>query len=878
MADDSVGGHHHAHTDTFTVFKTFTVAHLNIRSINTGFDEFSSYMDTYQFDIMGLSETWLSQYYDSASFTIPNYNFIRKDRNGRGGGVGIYIKKHIKFTEVNFNLVSPDVEHISIEILHNKKRILFTCFYRPPSGDIDNFIDTLDNIFSQTIPVYDYVVFLGDQNVDFLSDTLSKKKLERLIIVYNLNQLIRDPTRINLSTGSSSLIDIILTNSNLPVLKAESVPVSHTLTDHNLIYAALNLKKMECPAKFVLSRDYKNIDPERFRLDAQQLAWDSIYYENNIDRKLDILNNNILYLINKHAPLQRKKVRKKNIAPWITDNIKLLMRLRDKAHSKYLKNKTPAKLQTYRELRNYTKHALIREKISYFNQFSLKKGKEFWNNANRLNLTKDEAREIPANISDPNLLNTYYWSCSQITNSVSKDKINFYNSNIYPNITSNLHFTLLNENILLSIINKISTYSTGEDEISIRDLRHCLPYCINPILNIINSCILESHFPALWKKAIIIPIPKVTNPKEPKDLRPISILPVLSKVLERHIYCQIFDFVNNLKIIPDCQSGFRPNFSTSTSLVKLLNDIRYFEDNKNVTCLALLDFSKAFDTLDHRMLLAKLHYFGFSPSSIKFMMLYLQNKFHCVQIRKEFCLLKSDHLPLITGVPQGSILGPLLFSLYVADMYNCVQNSKVLQYADDSQIYSSFTLNNLNNSLEQFNSDLSRLNGFSTDHNLKLNASKSCYILFNTNKNIENYISENFRPVIENVHLPLVGEAKNLGVIFDKNLTFQSHINNKLRIAYMRLKKLNNLKSFLPSKTKYFLCDTLILSLFDSADVVYGNSLTAQISHSIQKLQNTRIRFSFDIPFQSHITPHLNSFDILNMTNRRKYHMYRVSR
>lgn len=177
-------------------------------------------------------------------------------------------------------------------------------------------------------------------------------------------------------------------------------------------------------------------------------------------------------------------------------------------------------------------------------------------------------------------------------------------------------------------------------------------------------------------------------------------------------------------------------------------------------------------------------------------------------------------------------------------------------------------------SLANFNRDLENLNDFSKQHNLKLNPSKSYVIFFNTNKNTDNVVKKYFIPKIDNFPLPVSKEVKNLGIMFDENLTFQSHINSKLKVAYGRLKKLYGFKKFLPSRTKYLLCDSLILSLFNYGDVVYGNSLTSQISYQIQKVQNCCMRFSYNIPFRNHISPYLTNNNILNMSYRRKYHLY----
>ena len=221
----------------------------------------------------------------------------------------------------------------------------------------------------------DHVIVLRDININFLGVNLSKRKLQNLLGIFNLRQLITEPTRFHFTTNYSSLINLVIATQELDVVKSESIPISRAITDHNLVYVIFNLPKMQDTNKFVKYRNYKNINLEKFQNDTEQLQWIRIYFTNNIDNKLEIFNANILHLINKHAPLRQTVVKEKNFTPWITDNIKHLMRLRDKEHKKYLNNKTPNKLAYYKQLRNFTKHAIAREKITYFNTFSSKKRK-----------------------------------------------------------------------------------------------------------------------------------------------------------------------------------------------------------------------------------------------------------------------------------------------------------------------------------------------------------------------------------------------------------------------------------------------------------------------------------------------------------------------
>lgn len=221
----------------------FLVAHLNVRSLNTGFDEFANYVNDYNFDILGVSETWLSSNCCGGAYNMKGYNFVRKDRNHRGGGVGIYIRKHIRFQKVQLDVSSDYCEFVSLRFTLNNKNILFTNIYRPPSLDANNFIDCLEDMLGLTVPFYDFVIFTGDFNIDFLRQSLLLDKLLKLFEAFDLVQNISDPTRINITGNTSSLIDVIVSNKKFTVNTSHSLAISDAVSDHCLVYTDFNFPK-----------------------------------------------------------------------------------------------------------------------------------------------------------------------------------------------------------------------------------------------------------------------------------------------------------------------------------------------------------------------------------------------------------------------------------------------------------------------------------------------------------------------------------------------------------------------------------------------------------------------------------------------------------
>ena len=306
-----------------------------------------------------------------------------------------------------------------------------------------------------------------------------------------------------------------------------------------------------------------------------------------------------------------------------------------------------------------------------------------------------------------------------------------YSQRLYPGINKDqFSFTLLDVTDITKLLLTIKSKAYGSDNISVSMLRYCSPHLDQYITHIINSCLEHNYFPQHWKESIIRPLAKVSNPKELSDLRPISILPAISKILEKAAHQQIINFLDQYKILSNCQAGFRAGYSTSTALGNVVDDVVKNIDSKELTALVALDFSKAFDTINHKLLYTKLIFYGFSNSAVDFIKSYLTGRQQKVHIDDSV----SSAEDVTSGVPQGSILGPLLFILYTNELFNHIKDCKVQAYADDTQIYLNFKPDRIEEAQNKLNSDLEKINKLSLKHNIKLNPNKSHLIVFGNRK------------------------------------------------------------------------------------------------------------------------------------------------
>ena len=253
----------------------------------------------------------------------------------------------------------------------------------------------------------------------------------------------------------------------------------------------------------------------------------------------------------------------------------------------------------------------------------------------------------------------------------------------YKKICNNIRKLIFNhvstEEILLILQEIQLNKAAGIDSINGRFFKHGAKRLANPIAQLCNLSITLGTFPKECKIAKLVPVFKKGSKVDPKNYRPISLLPVVSKVIEKVIFNQIINFISENNILFELQSGFRQNHSTDFCLTYLNNKVIKGFDSGLFTGMILIDLQKAFDTIDHKILLEKMNYFGFSQQVIKWFRSYLSQRKFCASIDKSL----SNVTNLSCGVPQGSILGPLLFLLYINDMPQAV-NCELLLYADDS--------------------------------------------------------------------------------------------------------------------------------------------------------------------------------------------------
>lgn len=547
------------------------------------------------------------------------------------------------------------------------------------------------------------------------------------------------------------------------------------------------------------------------------------------------------------------------------------MKIRDKLWKTQRLSGRKEDFEAYKKVRNECKQRNRNARVAYYNEIleTSKNSSFIWSKVRSLGIGgRTKVNKDPV-ISVNELSQHYAQVCTVKFPSDVNTCVNKYQSkDFFPSRTEDFHFKYIVPDDIVRTMHSIKSNAKGVDSISITFLNYCLPVIVNVIEHIFNFCLQNGIFPSLWKKANVLPIPKTSQPTECKDYRPVSLLCTLSKALEKLVYGQVVEYVNSIDAIPNLQSGFRKGHSTITALLKVTDDIKKAMDSGKITILALLDLSKAFDCVHHQLLLTKLRCLGFSKSVVKWFQSYLEDRFLRVFVNDD---LKSDWARTATSVPQGSTLGPLLFLLYLFDLPSQLEHCKFHLYADDVQLYVHAPINLLNTALNCVSSDIEKLIKYFRMHNLSLNVGKTQVMKMGTYKLLAGLERGGYDELkILNCNVPYVNEARNLGVLFDCNLNWNTYCNNIVRKVFSMLSQLRRNMPYLPLHVRKCLVQSLIMPHFDYAITLF-TGLSDYNVNKLQKAQNAAMRFISYIPRHHQITPLYTKLSILKIEDRRYF-------
>ena len=521
----------------------------------------------------------------------------------------------------------------------------------------------------------------------------------------------------------------------------------------------------------------------------------------------------------------------KHKCPWVTYDICQTIKKRNRIHKRFLRHRTLEVWNEYKEQRNLVVTKLRTSKKEYFTNLVK-------NNANPSTIWKvlkssydSNTKIIPSSaISEPtetaSKFNDHFRSTHKSTSSDYSTHLLPLSTS--PACTTQLALQPITDSQCLDLLNNLNMKkASGIDGIPSSALKQGAPAIAYPIAKIINYSIQQNSVPSIFKQAIVTPIYKDKDQDSVDNYRPISVLPSISRVLEKAISLQLMSHLEVKNLLYKLQSGYRPSHSTQTLLLFASNNWYMDIDKGLYVGVIFVDLHKAFDSIDIPMLINKLHSYGLTNSTISWLTSYLSNRSQAVSINGHFSSLE----PISTGVPQGSILGPLLFSLFINDLPQSCSDSSTIMYADDTAIYiSSKDPSTLSTSLQ---SALNNLLAWLSQNKLTLNATKTKCMLIRP----ERKQAFNLNITIDNLPIEQVNKFKYLGVWFNETLSWSDHTQYVQTKVSKKAHQLQHLSWFLPKATLTTFYKAYILPIFDYGDVVW-NGCSSTESLKLERLQN----------------------------------------
>ena len=793
--------------------KSFSIVHNNLNGLEHKFDLLQQFINSTEFDIdvICISETSQREDIEFASNVHLNgyKDPVSLGSKSAKGGVAIYTKCNLKIKRrIDLDKVDNSFEIVWVEIQVDKsKNILIGCAYRHPNGNIDDFITYTSKCIKKINKEKKECYLSGDFNQDLLKFSTINKTAEFINTMTSLNLLptILQPTRV--TDHSFTIIDNIFSNS----FDKESISgnILMLLSDHfpQFLIIDKNIPKLKKTDLF--KRDMSNFNEQDFIDDISIQNWNSTNFDNVNDRFNDFTWR-IEGCVDRHAPLKKcnkKQINKKN-KPWINDRILKMIRLKERYFHAFKSNPLE---HGYKLLHNRFRNRITREirqaKKDYYKNY-------FHNNLNDMKKTWTGINEL-VNIRSKNRVTISQINYKGKTLNDNTDMANAFNdffTNVGPNLDAEIPIcqkpngsTLylsprIPRSIFISptdsyeikdiISNLDDTKSSGPSPIPTKLLKLAADELSTQLADICNMSFLEGSFPDKNKIAEVIPIHKKGSTEDTNNYRPISLLSIFSKIMEKLMATRLRDYLDLLSIIYPKQFGFRPGFSTSHSLVDITETIRGTLEKKKYGCGIFIDLKKAFDTVNHKILLQKLEHYGIRGNTLLWFKSYLTNRKQYVNLNGT----KSDTKEITCGVPQGSVLGPLLFLLYINDLPNISEKLTFFLFADDTNIY--FESDNLDNLQKIINKELKKLYEWLCINRLSLNISKTNFVIFHA----KNKPLHPITILINNKAIEEADHVKYLGVIIDSQLTFRRHMEEVSKKISRSIGVLYKLRPFVSQK------------------------------------------------------------------------------
>ena len=810
--------------------------HYNIQSLLPKLDLLS--LELKHYDLIAFTETWLNKDLPSSEILFDLYKEPeRKDRDDSYGGVALYIKNNV-FHKRRSDLEIPGVECIWVELVLRNKHILFGVFYRPPNSTAVQHLCIIDSIHLAVDTGIQDIVITGDFNLN-IRNPASAAKIQSICEQFSLIQIITSST--NFTESSESIIDLIFTSNN-DLIQSSGVAdpfLQQNIRYHCPIYGVFSVQK-PCHSSF-----YRHVwlldkgDYDKLRRLVADFNWESIM-DDDIDTYTSNITSTIIEL-SKHCIPYKKVCIRDHEPPWFNNNIRLHIRRRKRAYRKARGSNSEHSWERFRTLRNETTYLIKTAKHKYYLSLADKlksqnNSSKTWWSCLKSFMQPTTAHSIPPlqsglaviddNMSKADLLNDFFRDQTLIDESSAPDL-----TEPGPSDFPGLHSLVISPVEVSFILKSLPLgKASGPDGINNRILRELSLELSHPLSSLFNFSLTKGIFPSSWKEAHVCPIFKSGDPSLVNNYRPISLLSTLGKVFERVIFKHTYNYLHENHILTSLQSGFTPGDSTINQLTFLYNMFSQALDSGKEIRAVFCDISKAFDRVWHDGLLYKLKLIGVSGNVLSWFTSYLTG-------RKQRVVLpgtQSAWNDITAGVPQGSILGPLLFLIYINDIVSDI-NARIRLFADDTSLF--LIVEDPSAAAAILNEDLQKISTW---------ASK-WLVRFNPNKTESLIITRKTRPLYRppifmlDVQINQVASHKHLGIFLSSDLHWTVHINYIKTKCWKRINIMHKLKFILDRKSLETIYISFIRPILEYGDILFDNC-SQQEKQDLESIQHEAAR------------------------------------
>lgn len=841
------------------------IFNLNVRSIRKKGNLLNIFLHTLNYpEIVCLTETWLSTN-EAKTFKIDKYrvaNYYCRE-NTRGGGVAILVREDLSFSVKDITktgLAEQIFEATSVVVSVKNINITVNCLYRSPDAILESFIVSLEKLLTYFLKTKGPKFICGDFNCNFLLNNQSTCDLLNLLSSFGYNKCFTEHSRVQ--KDSRTLIDNVFSDIDTDLISTKTI--DNIISDHNAQLLSFDLPQTGSNIGNVRKRDFSDENKNYFQFLLAKEMWQEVYLEPDVNKKFEVFHNTFSSLFNIAFPVKVKRNRKiTKKKPWITRNIiEEGIFIRDLYKQTKLSNNPDLKIR-YNILKiNHQENIKNSKKAYYENKIinSTNKCKTMWGIVRENTNVGRNKKQLPSTII--NLKNEILTKPQNIANGFNTNFINsvseltstfnfetFDITNIQEVNNNTMYLMPITEIEVADIINSVcKKKSSGPDDVPCCLIKEFSTYLISILTYLINLSFENGQFPQQLKAALIIPVHKKNDLHCMENYRPIALLSIFSKIYEKAFEIRLNSFLIKYHLLTPRQYGFCKKKSTQDAVLSFYEKILHNFDNKLLSAGIFFDLSRAFDTISHKLLLKKLEIYGIRGPALEWIKSYLLERTQTVKVVHDGIEYLSDSVNVLTGVPQGSVLGPLLFIIFVNDLVTNLNNCFLTLFADDTS--SIITAANVDLLSKNATICVDKISQWCHNNGLILNQQKTVFLMFSPIRT-----KLDFSLLVRgNRNLQQKELTKFLGVHMDMHMSWEAHIENltkrlaSLNFALLQMRDTvdaDTLKMF------YYGC---IHSVLQYCILCWGNSsgiskvfiLQKRIVRSMFKLDyNTSCRDSF---------------------------------